>query len=67
MTLRRHPSRRAALMLGAGALAAGGLPRLAVAREPRPMTFIDSPYWAEKVASGGPCRSSSCACRNRRA
>jgi peptide/nickel transport system substrate-binding protein len=52
MTLRRHPSRRAALMLGAGALAAGGLPRLAAAREPSAMNFIDSPYWAEKVAAG---------------
>lgn len=53
MTSRRqHPTRRTALLLGAGALAAQGLPRGALAREPNPMDFIDSPYWAEKVAAG---------------
>ncbi|KFC73254.1 Extracellular solute-binding protein family 5 precursor [Bosea sp. LC85] len=53
MTSRRqHPTRRTALLLGAGALAAQGLPRGALAREPNPMDFIDSPFWAEKVAAG---------------
>ncbi|MGO4673354.1 ABC transporter substrate-binding protein [Bosea sp. 2YAB26] len=53
MTSRRqHPTRRAALLLGAGALAVQGLPRGVLAREPNPMDFIDSPFWAEKVAAG---------------
>lgn len=47
-----RPSRRSALLLGGSALASAGLPRLVRAREPSPLSFIDSPYWTEKVAAG---------------
>lgn len=53
MTLFR-PSRRATLKLGAAALATAGLPRLARAEgmPAAPANYIDSPFFAEKVAAG---------------
>lgn len=49
-----HPSRRSALKLGAAALTAAGLPRLALAQDApaKPTSYIDSPLWAGKVAAG---------------
>lgn len=51
---RRHraPTRRGALALGASALAAAGLPRLARAAPIKPAELIDSPFFAEQVAAG---------------
>ncbi|RDJ20915.1 ABC transporter substrate-binding protein [Bosea caraganae] len=53
MTISR-PSRRSALKLGAAALTAAGLPKLALAQDAaaKPASYIDSPFWAAKVASG---------------
>ncbi len=47
-----RPTRRGALLTGAAALAAAGLPRLSVAAPARPARLIDSPALAERVAAG---------------
>ena len=48
----RHPTRRSALALGAGALAAGMLPARAVGAALDSAEPIDSPFFAEMVARG---------------
>ncbi|POR51753.1 ABC transporter substrate-binding protein [Bosea psychrotolerans] len=48
----RKPSRRAALALGSAAIAAAGLPRLALGQPQTPLTLVDSPFFAKQVADG---------------